>query len=87
MSGGFLTRHKQDIVNRVRNVAEHVLEEHPLERIMKMEENNGEILVYATSEHLIARIAKALHRDFKGTLKLTYASEDKFASAHWSRES
>ncbi len=86
LSGSFLARHREEILNRVRNVEKRVLGEHPLERIMRMEERSGEIIVYATSEHLIARLAKALHRDFRGTLDLKYAREDKFATAHWRRE-
>jgi hypothetical protein len=62
------------------------MKEHPLERIMKMKERNGELIIYVTSEHLVARLGKAIHRDYKGEFVLKYARDDKYAVAHWRRD-
>jgi hypothetical protein len=86
LSGSFLVGHHGDILRRIENLAKEIVKEHPLERIMKMEEKNGEIFIYATSEHLVARLGKAIRRDFKGELVLKYARDDKYATAHWRRE-
>ncbi len=61
-------------------------EERPLERIIDIKESNGEIVISATTEHLVARIGKAIQRDFGGDLQLRYAPEDKFATARWHRD-
>lgn len=86
ISGSFLDLHRDQIVHRIRNLERLVREEHPLDRIMRIDERPREIVVYATAEHLVARIGKALRRDFKGTLEIQYAHETKFAAVHWSRE-
>ncbi|HSW39747.1 MAG TPA: BCAM0308 family protein [Acidobacteriota bacterium] len=85
-SGSFAHTHRQEIVNRIHNVEKQTREERPLERIMSLEEREGEITVFATTEHLVARLGKSIQRDFGGTLSLRYAPEDKFAFVHWRRD-
>ncbi len=86
LGGTFTTVHRQDLLNRIRNVEAMTAEERPLERIIHIKEENGEILVSATTEHLVARIGKAIQRDFGGDLQLKYAPEDKFATVWWHRD-
>ncbi len=86
LSGSFLVEHHGEILNRIEKLARGVMKEHPLERIMKMKERNGELIIYVTSEHLVARLGKAIHRDFKGEFVLKYARDDKYAVAHWRRD-
>jgi len=86
LSGGFLTAHHEDIVRRIERLAQEAEREHPLERVIRVREENGDLLVYATNEHLIARLGKALQSDFSGTLELEYARGQKYATAHWRRE-
>jgi hypothetical protein len=85
-TGSFIENHRQEILNRIHNVARQTSEAHPLERIINTSENKNEIVVLATTEHLIARIGKSLERDFGGTLELRYAPEDKYATAQWHRD-
>jgi hypothetical protein len=84
--GAFTRPHRQEILNRIRNVEKLVREERPLERIVDVKEEKDTITVSATTEHLIARIGKSIQRDFGGVLDLRYAPEDKFAFAYWQRE-
>jgi hypothetical protein len=85
-SGAFAGRHRQELLNRIRNVEKLTREERPLERIVEMREDKDGIVVSATTEHLVARIGKSIQRDFGGSLSLRYALEDKFVLAHWQRE-
>jgi len=85
-TGSFIRNHRQEILNRINNVARHTSEAHPLERIISTSENKNLIVISATTEHLIARIGKALERDFGGTLELRYAPEDKYATVRWHRD-
>jgi hypothetical protein len=85
-SGVFADSHRQELLNRIRNVEKQTQEERPLERIMSLKEGRDGITVSATTEHLIARIGKSVQRDFGGELDLRYAREDKFALAHWHRD-
>jgi hypothetical protein len=86
LEGSFTVSHRQELLNRIRNVEKQTLSERPLERIISIKESKVQILVSATTEHLAARIGKAIRRDFGGTLDLKYAPEDKFASARWYRD-
>ncbi len=86
LGGTFLANHRQELLNRIRNVEKLTLNEHPLERIIRIEEKRDRISISATTEHLIARIGKAIQRDFGGELELKYAPEDKFATARWHRD-
>lgn len=86
LSGSFLAGHREEILNRVRNVERAAKGEHPLQRIMRIDESEGQVVIRATSEHLVARMGKALKRDFNGELELGYVAEEKFARAHWRRD-
>lgn len=85
-SGAFAGTHRQELLNRIRNVEKQTQEERPLERIMSLKEDKEGIVVSATTEHLVARIGKSIQRDFGGELDLRYAPEDKFALVHWHRD-
>jgi hypothetical protein len=85
-SGAFADSHRQELLNRIRNVEKQTREERPLERIMSLKEGREGIFVSATTEHLVARIGKSIQRDFGGELNLRYAPEDKFAFVHWHRD-
>jgi len=85
-SGTFADTHRQELLNRIRNVEKQTQEERPLERIMSLKEGREGIVVSATTEHLVARIGKSIQRDFGGDLDLRYAPEDKFALVHWHRD-
>jgi hypothetical protein len=86
LTGAFTGAHRQDLLNRIRNVEKQTQEERPLERIIHVKERKDGIVVSATTEHLVARIGKSIQRDFGGDLDLRYAPDDKFAHVHWHRD-
>jgi hypothetical protein len=86
LSGNFAAVHRQDLMNRIRNVEKVSSLERPLERIIKIDETGDEISVAVTTEHLAARIGKAIQRDYGGELQLKYAPEEKYAIARWHRD-
>jgi hypothetical protein len=85
-SGAFAGTHRQELLNRIRNVEKQTQEERPLERIISLKENKEGITVSVTTEHLVARIGKSIQRDFGGEMDLRYAPDDKFAFVHWRRD-
>jgi len=85
-SGDFAAGHRQELLNRIRNVEKQTQEERPLERIISMKENKDGIVVSATTEHLVARIGKSIQRDFGGDLDLRYAPDEHFAYVYWHRD-
>jgi len=87
LSGSFLAAHREDILNRVRNVESEEKKDHPLQRIMRIIDKGEEIEIRATSEHLMARMGKALKSDFNGELELSFIEDENLARAHWRRNS
>lgn len=85
-SGAFTGSHRQELLNRIRNVEKQTKEERPLERIISVKEGKEGITVSATTEHLVARMGKSIQRDFGGELDLRYAPDENFAYVHWHRD-
>ncbi len=86
IGGSFTSGHREELLNRIRNVEKQTAEDRPMERIISIKETKDRIVVSVTTEHLVARIGKAVQRDFGGDLQLKYAPEEKFATAHWRRD-
>lgn len=87
LSGGFVDAHKDEIVNLARNQEKLEKDEHPLHRIMDIEEEPGQIVVTTTDIHLPRRIGEALHKAFEGDLDFRYEEEAYFLRVNWTRES
>lgn len=85
LKGEFLKMHREEILNIVRNCETKEKAEHPLERIMAIEDADGGVLVTTTSEHLARDIAGRLHSAYKGTLDLHYSKDEDLLRATWSR--
>lgn len=85
LKGAFLGSHKDDILHLVRNREVTERAEHPLERIMAIEDVAEGVLVTTTDTHLARNIAEAVQSAFKGELDFHYNKEDNLLRATWSR--
>jgi len=83
MKGEFLHSHRTEIMNLVRNQEKHEQAEHPLKRIMAVEEKNGAILVTTTDIHLARGIGEALHHAYQGELEYHYNPEQNLLRVSW----
>jgi NMD protein affecting ribosome stability and mRNA decay len=86
LHGGFLDQHRQEIVNLARHEEKAETAEHPLHRIMQIEEQTDGILITTTDIHLPRRIGEALHRAYQGELDFHYIEEGSTLDVHWTRE-
>jgi hypothetical protein len=86
LSGGFLARHKADILNLARNQEALEKGEHALHRIMTIVDRGREIEITTTDIHLPRRIGQALHNAYEGDFDLAYDKEGYFVRVAWSRE-
>lgn len=86
LRGDFLGGHLDEIMNLVRNYEERERAEHPLKRIMAIEEFEDGITVSFTEAHLARGIGEALHDAYEGELKYQYSDEDIMLRVEWSRE-
>lgn len=87
LRGSFLAAHRDDILNLVRNVEARECREHPMNRVMEVEDRAAdEILVTTTDMHLARAIGNAIHAAHKGELDTRYAGEDSLLRVTWMRE-
>lgn len=87
LQGPFLAAHRDEILHLIRNTEAVEKAEHPLERLMAIDEEGGpeRILVTTTGIHLARRIGKALARAFQGSLTLRYGEDENSLRTVWER--
>ena len=86
LSGSFLGKHKQEIIELARNTEQAERDEHPLQRIMSISEDGDKLVITATDIHLPRRIGHAIVDAYKGDLDTHYDREGYFVRIRWSRE-
>ncbi len=85
LQGEFFVRHRAEIMHLVHNVETRERTEHPLNRIMAIEEKDGEALVTTTDIHLARGIGEALYHAYQGDLELHYNPEEFLLRVSWAR--
>jgi len=86
LEGDFFNEHKEEILNLIKNVASEEMAYRPLERIISIdEENDGSCVIKTTYEHIARRLGEAVHRAYKGNLKLEYPTGQKYIRVFWQR--
>jgi hypothetical protein len=86
ISGSFALIHKAEILNLARHLEQQEKQEHPLHRIMGIEEKPDSVAISTTDIHLPHSIGEALRRAYKGSLELRYTQESYFIEVKWSRD-
>jgi hypothetical protein len=81
----YLQEHKTDIINLVHNEEAAEKAEHPLHRIMAVEEQADQIVITTTDIHLPRRIGEAVHRAHHGDLDFHYEEEGIPLRVYWQR--
>jgi NMD protein affecting ribosome stability and mRNA decay len=85
LRGEFLTAHGDEIMHLIHHVERREKAEHPLKRIMAIEQQDGEWLITLTDHHLARGIGEALHHAYRGELDFAYTDEDATLRVSWSR--
>ncbi|NDY42659.1 ATPase [Dissulfurirhabdus thermomarina] len=83
--GDFFRRHRDEILNLVRNEEAAEKAARPMERIMAVEETADGVLVLTTGVHVARRIGEALARAYQGDFSFQYAEGEKRIRVSWSR--
>jgi hypothetical protein len=86
LAGTFFAAHREEIMHMVRNEAEAETAEHPLHRIMGIEEHPEQVVVTTTDIHLPRRIGHALEDSYKGKMEIHFDKEGHFARMKWHRD-
>lgn len=85
LSGEFFTAHRAEILNLIHNAEAAARAEHPLERIMDIEDEEDRTVITVTDVHLVHGIGEALHHAYQGELDSQYTDEDTLLRVFWSR--
>jgi NMD protein affecting ribosome stability and mRNA decay len=86
IAGAFAMRHKDEILHLARHQEEQEKAEHPLHRIIGIEERADGIVVRTTDIHLPRRIGEALRHAYQGELAFHYEEEAYFIRLTWMRD-
>jgi len=86
MSGPFFAEHRNEIVRLVLNTEARAREQHPLERIIGMQdEAEDRTVVTFTDSHLTHGVGEALRHAYRGELDSRYTDEDDLLRVSWNR--
>jgi hypothetical protein len=86
--GAFAAAHREDLIGLVRNVEQRERDEHPLKRVMRLEETSGGFVVETTDAKLARSLGRALHKAYAGTLDEppTDAEPENLVRVRWTRD-
>jgi hypothetical protein len=85
IKGQFALDHHDELLSLIRRVEEHEKSEHPLQRIMSMEQLADDLIVTTTDIHLARDIGEALQQAYKGELGFHYNKGEYLLLVHWHR--
>jgi len=87
LNGAYPAAHREELIQLARNHEQRYRAEHPMKRIMAVEDFDGGIRLSFTEAHLARDIGEALHHAYKGELAYHYADEDIMLRVNWTRDS
>lgn len=85
LEGVFPRTHRDQVLRVATNVEARENREHPLERIMSIEDTDDAVVVQTTGTHLARGIGQALVDAFKGDLDIDYPEESAIVRVCWRR--
>jgi hypothetical protein len=85
MQGVFFAAHHDEILNLVQNVAQKEKFNHPMERIVAVEEHPESTVVTTTGVHVARGIGAALSNAYNGELSVRYLDSENCIKVRWMR--
>jgi NMD protein affecting ribosome stability and mRNA decay len=85
LAGPFFDGHCEEIRRLIQHHAEHERTEHPLKRIIAIENKDGAMLVTTTDTHLARGIGEAVRHAYQGELKVDHTPGENLVRVYWQR--
>jgi hypothetical protein len=85
LEGEFLAGHREEIMQLVGNEEARAKAEHPMERILAIQQEGSRTVVTTTDLHLARRIGDALRHAYQGALEIKYSPDEYLVRVFWSR--
>ncbi len=83
VEGAFFQAHKDEVMRLVHNHEQYERVEHPLKRIMGVQEQGAAVVIATTDIHLARGIGEALQHAYQGRLEFHYNPEENLLRVHW----
>lgn len=85
LKGSFFDEHRDEIMNLVRNYESAQKAQHPIKRIMDVEDTDQGVIITFTEPHLARGIGEAVHNAYQGDLDYEYQEQETMLRVYWSR--
>ena len=85
LSGNFFEAHREEIMNLVRNKEESEKAQHPMKRLMEVEDREGGAVITFTDTHLPRGVGEAIQKAYEGKLDVHYTEESNIVRVTWMR--
>lgn len=85
LSGDFLAAHEAEIRQLISNHEDKEKADHPLQRVMDIEDTADGLMVTTTDMHLARGIGEAIHHAYQGDLEFHYNPDQNLLRVSWSR--
>lgn len=86
LTGGFFQAHSDEILRLVHNKVEEQKAQHPMKRLMAIEDRGSETVVISfTDMHLPRGVGEAIERAYEGELDIQYTNEGGILRVYWKR--
>lgn len=83
LKGSYKDEHRDQVMGVIHNTEAKEKQEHPLARIMTIEDQPEGLVVSTTDTHLPRRIGEALKHAHHGELTLHYEKDEEFVRVTW----
>ncbi len=85
LQGAYLWEHEEEIRNILNNRAQSVQSRNPLQRIMRMEKSEEQLVIETTDSKLAERLGRALQHAHRGELKIDWGGKQT-CRVDWQRD-
>ena len=85
VEGDYFARHRVELLHLVQKHATRATAEHPMRRLMKVEDTPEGVMLTTTDTQLACEIGDALHDAFGGMANYSTTNSQEMARVHWSR--
>lgn len=83
IEGNYFQENREQLLQLMRHHEKKEQTEHPLARIISIEDEGDDTLVTTTDIHLARDIGKALHHAYQGNLEFHYNESENLLRVHW----
>jgi NMD protein affecting ribosome stability and mRNA decay len=85
LSGEFFQEHRDEIMNLVENTVASQEKEHPMKRLMRVEDRDDGAELTFTDSHLPHGVGEAIQRAYDGELDIHFPEEGGIVRVYWER--